>query len=56
MFDQIDASSDEVVGQEDCLVMNIYSPNLTPDVRYPVMVCLLPSKEKGVDFQKFANF
>jgi len=34
----IDASSDEVVGQEDCLVMNIYSPNLTPDVTYPVMV------------------
>jgi len=31
-------TSDEVVGQEDCLVMNIYSPNLTPDVPYPVMV------------------
>ena len=37
MLDQIDASSEEVIGQEDCLMMNIYSPNLTPDVPYPVM-------------------
>ena len=38
VFDQLDGGSDEVVGEEDCLMMNIYSPNLTPDVTYPVMV------------------
>ena len=41
VFDQLDGGSDEVVGEEDCLMMNIYSPNLTPDVPYPVMVCNL---------------
>ena len=46
VFDQLDGGSDEVVGQEDCLVMNIYSPALTPDVPYPVMVCNLA---KGKD-------
>ena len=27
-----------VIGQEDCLMMNIYSPNLTPETPLPVMV------------------
>ena len=44
MFYQTFGTSDEVVGQEDCLVMNIYSPNLTPDVPYPVMVCNLAKR------------
>ena len=37
-FNQIDGSSGEVIGQEDCLMMNIYSPNLTPETPLPVMV------------------
>ena len=44
VFDQLDGQSDEVVGQEDCLVMNIYSPNLTPDIPYPVIVCNLAKR------------
>jgi len=34
----IDGSAGEVIGQEDCLMMNIYSPNLTPETPLPVMV------------------
>merc|ERR1711962_346212 len=34
----IDGSSGEVIGQEDCLMMNIYSPNLRPETPLPVMV------------------
>ena len=37
-LNQIDGSSGEVIGQEDCLMMNIYSPNLTPETPLPVMV------------------
>ena len=55
LFDQIDASSDEVIGEEDCLVMNIYSPNLTPDLPYPVMVCNLSSKAKDLNFHFALN-
>ena len=37
-LNQIDGSAGEVIGQEDCLMMNIYSPNLTPETPLPVMV------------------
>ena len=49
-FNQIDGSSGEVIGQEDCLMMNIYSPNLTPETPLPVMVWKKPKKSFNFRF------
>ena len=41
MFHQIDGQGDDMVGEEDCLVMNIFTPDLEPDAPYPVMVHMM---------------
>ena len=41
MFHQIDGQGDEMVGEEDCLVMNIFTPDLEPDAPFPVMVHMM---------------